>query len=191
MRKFQPLLFGLTLLLLMPGCGLFKRKPKAPEEAPKTVLIGVVEMVSPEQNYVLIRCEQMPDLAAGAELTALDATGTESKLKLTPERKNRYLTADIVQGSPRVANLVLYKRSAQATQVPPGAPPTIPAPAPLIPTTSAMPMPVLPVTGLPEAGNTGFPTSPSAPMPMSAPTSPPPSVDAGQFPLIDLEPPVQ
>lgn len=178
MQKFSILIILSLWMVLLPGCGSLKDKKKPPQEAPKTVVIGIVEMVSPEQNYVLIRCEQMPEIAAGTELTALDATGAESKLKLTPERKGRYLTADITEGHPRVTNLVLFKRTAQAPPLTPAAPPTVPTPMPAV--TPVLPMPILPVTGLPETP------------PPSTETAPPPAaLGGGQVPILELEPPVE
>ncbi|MFM7604543.1 MAG: hypothetical protein ACKO8Z_05020, partial [Prosthecobacter sp.] len=53
----------------------------------QAVLIGSIEMVNPEQNYVLIHCDSRPMLNAGVELIALDASGQQSKLLVTPERK--------------------------------------------------------------------------------------------------------
>ncbi|SKB03718.1 hypothetical protein SAMN02745166_03888 [Prosthecobacter debontii] len=181
-------------MLVQPGCGLFKKKKK-PEEAPKTVLVGIVEMVSPEQNYVLIRCDRLPDLPAAAELIALDATGVESKLKLTPERKGRYLTADITQGQPRVANLVIFKRSGSAPPVTPTVPPAGPSSTPAF--SPDMPMPLLPVTGLPDTSAVpagALPSTAPSSVPGQAPGLPPPMSPAplgGQSPVMDLEPPVQ
>lgn len=152
---FVPCLFLWLAALLLPGCSLFKKKPK-PDTGPKTTVVGVVEMVNPEQNYVLIRTEQPLGYGAGTELTVMDASGNESKLKLTPEKKGRFLTADIVSGQPQVASLVLHKTlgsdfsrpvpAAPAApsgpqSVTPGAPALSPMPAPM-PFSMPMPLPV-------------------------------------------------
>ena len=81
----------------------------------QAVLIGSIEMVNPEQNYVLIHCDSRPMLNAGVELIALDASGQQSKLLVTPERKGNYLTADIKQGMPSVGSLALQKIHASDT----------------------------------------------------------------------------
>lgn len=176
-------------LLLLPAflltaCGTSQRPAKKTEEStltgPKNTLIGIVEMVNPEQKYVLIRCEQQPKLNPGADLIALDATGTEAKLKLTPERKGLYLTADIVEGHPRVMNLVLQRTggtSAPAQAPAPATTPTAPElqPIPLIPETDphALLQPVLPD------------------QPPMQPINPTSSVPSTPEPTLDLEPPVQ
>lgn len=139
MRPLQSLFFLLVLAFVLSGCGLLKQKKKEVPAGPKTTLIGIVEMVNPEQNYVLIRCEQVPALGAGTELVALDATGVESKLKLTPERKGRYLTADITSGSPKVANLVIHKTSGDTPLTPSSGPVPLPQAAPTTPMVPATP----------------------------------------------------
>lgn len=176
-------------LLLLPAflltaCGTSQRLAKKTEESapagPKNTLIGIVEMVNPEQKYVLIRCEQLPKLEAGAELIALDATGTETKLKLTPERKGRYLTADIVEGQPRVMNLVLLRTGGSPT--PAQAPETTPTPA----APELQPIPLIPETDSQALLQPVLPDQP--PMQPINPTSSVPSTPA---PTLDLEPPVQ
>lgn len=72
-------------------------------------MVGVVEMVNPEQNYVLINCDQRMNLPAGTEILAQNTDGTRVKLKVTPERKGNYITADIQEGVPQVKDLVLQQ----------------------------------------------------------------------------------
>ncbi|OYW73719.1 MAG: hypothetical protein B7Z37_20470 [Verrucomicrobia bacterium 12-59-8] len=72
-------------------------------------VIGVIEMVNPEQNYVLINCEQRVDIPAGTEIISQGVNGSDAKLKVTPERKGNYITADITQGVPQVRDLVVYQ----------------------------------------------------------------------------------
>lgn len=163
MRFFRSLFLG----LLLAGCSLAKRDRPKPEPAgTRTTLVGIVEMVNPEQNYVLIRCEQVPVLAAGTALIALDASGAEAALVLSPERKGRYLTADIRSGQPQVSNLVLHRTTAspatasasaaaaesaapQPSTVPPPTSPPV-APMPLEP--PADPAPALPLPSVPAPG---------------------------------------
>lgn len=95
-----------------------KRKGGQVSSKEETVLVGVIEMINPEQNYVLIRCDQQHALAAGTELTAIDASGTQSRLMLTPERKGMHLTADIKEGAPKVANLVIYRKPGAGAATP-------------------------------------------------------------------------
>lgn len=166
MRIFQGIVsallpaFIVSLCLALSGCasrGKAAGKAKARSHAPAKVknkkgapaaevsqgeIIGVIEMVNPEQKYVLIRCDHLPTFPTGTELTSTDAMGTPSKLSVTPEHKGYYLTADIKSGSPQVANLVTHQKSphassapkttpaAPAAPAPPASPPPIPAPAP-------------------------------------------------------------
>lgn len=154
MRFFCSLFLG----LLLAGCSLAKRdRPKPAPAGTRTTLVGIVEMVNPEQNYVLIRCDQVPVLAAGTPLVALDASGAEAALTLSPERKGRYLTADIRSGQPQVSNLVLHRTSASPesavpppTAVPPPSPSPPVAPMPLEPPADPAPAPPsVPAPGAP------------------------------------------
>lgn len=148
-------------------------KPEAPPKPTgQSTLIGMVEMVNPEQNYVLIRCDQVLSIEAGTEVTALRADGRKAKLVLTPERKGYYLTADIKEGQPAVSDLVLIQSGTLA----PPAPATAPGPAvtPAAPTSPGVTppgsytMPQLPQIplNLPSA----TPSSPATPAPSSEPT---------------------
>ncbi len=178
--KFTLLLLALTLSLT--GCGLFKKKKITPPAGPQTTLVGVVEMVNPDQNYVLIRCDQVPALSAGTELIGLDSMGVESKLKLTPERKGRYLTADIISGSPQVTHLVIHRSSGLA------AAPATPVPAPPS-TPSIVPFPPAPVpVTLPDPAPSALPSA-TAPLPLEPVTTPQTPLEPS--PGNGLEPSVQ
>lgn len=169
--------------MILPGCSLFKKKTK-PEEGPKTTVVGVVEMVNPEQNYVLIRTEQLMNYSAGTELTALDATGVESKIKLTPEKKGRFLTADIVSGQPRVANLVVHKTTGSFNTPAPAPAPVapsrpVPSATPGAPALAPLPAP-LPFS-LPMEPAAGFAPQPAMPEAPASPQLETPSGGAGQL----------
>ncbi|MDZ4288114.1 MAG: hypothetical protein U0984_09150 [Prosthecobacter sp.] len=148
MRHLTHTVPALLLVLLLAGCDVLKwgkKKPPNPKPEPAAptgsmTLIGIVEMVNPEQNYVLIRCEQATSLAPGTELIALDATGAQSKLALTPERKGLYLTADIKGGSPKVTNLVMQPKGTMPPPAPVEPPPT-PVSLPSLPLTNPFPQP--------------------------------------------------
>lgn len=130
------------------GCSLFK-KDKPGEDAPLTLVIGTVRMVNPEQEYVLIRCEQLYNLAPGTEVTAVSPQGQAARLKLTPERKGWFWTADIVEGRPETGNLVYFRKNGGALPKAPGQPPApVSMSAPGLPQPAPLGMPSLP--GLPE-----------------------------------------
>ncbi|WP_133795682.1 hypothetical protein [Prosthecobacter fusiformis] len=153
--------------MALPGCGLFKKKDKPKPNGPKTTLIGIVDMVNPEQNYVLIRCDQVPRIEAGTELVAVDATGKESRLKLTPERKGRFLTADIQSGQPQVTNLVVHRTSGDAPLNTPF--PPVPEPPPTLVPQPVPPIPLEPVTDPQTLLEPLLPTI--APLPLTPPSS--------------------
>jgi hypothetical protein len=186
MKSLLALLIATSLLA---GCAS-KKKEEKPGPTGQATLIGMIEMVNPEQNYVLIRCEPMPSLNAGAELIALGANGARSKLVLSPERKGHYLTADIKEGQPEVTNLVLV----QHTPVPEATTPTAaPATTPTTPpeaTSAYQPMPSLPGM-LPAASGSAVPTLPLEPtLPVITKPATPPTTEAPAKGFGDLEPPV-
>jgi hypothetical protein len=179
----------LASLLLIAGCKS-KARPK-PEPTGQATLIGIIEMVNPEQNYVLIRCEPMPSILPGTELVALSSNGTKSKLVLTPEKKGYYVTADIKEGHPEVHHLVLVQRSQVPVTDPLAA--AVSDPAATTPAAPARSIPYQPLPSLPGftpgastapagAAPAPGPAIPAAPV-QSQPESPPDG-------LGDLEPPV-
>jgi hypothetical protein len=117
----MPFLRHLCLLLLLglSSCtylenkfgGMFSssKKSSADKRIGEAKVIGVIEMVNPEQHYVLINCEQRMEIPPGTEVISQGVNGTDAKLKVTPERKGNYITADITQGTPVVRDLVIYQ----------------------------------------------------------------------------------
>ena len=108
------LILLLSLLLPSTGCvaigNLLRQKPKPAEtspEAAKAVPVGVIELVNADAHFVIVHLNANVPLPAGTELTSLNATGQTAKLKVTPERKNIFITADIVSGSPQKGDNVL------------------------------------------------------------------------------------
>jgi hypothetical protein len=178
----KPLIVLLIASLWIVSCASKKEEKPKPAGAAKSTLIGIIEMVNPEQNYVLIRCDQIPAIQPGTELSALSSEGKKTKLILTPERKGHYLTADIKEGSPEVTNLVLWTTGPDAT---PALTAPTPAVTPAIPNTGRSPsmsMPMLPDIPLslldPQFNQSQPSKTPAAPP--TAPTEP--------LKLDDLEP---
>jgi hypothetical protein len=171
------LILCLCLLLPFPGCGLLKNKTPPPKDnrTGQARLIGVIEMVNPEQNYVLINCDTRPTLKEGTILIGLDANGQKSKLIVTPERKGNYLTADIQEGMPSVGSLALQKIRESDTL------PAPPIEAPIVEVTtqpaSAAPAFEMPGERPPPIPEIQFPSKPA-----SSSSSPAPST-SGDLPL--------
>lgn len=180
---FRAAILCLLTACALPSCSLLrKKKQPQPSGGPvgQATLIGIIEMVNPEQNYVVIRSDTPPTLKDGTELIALGADGMKSKLVLSPERKGHYLTADIKDGSPAVTHLVLLPRPEEAPPAPP-----VPAPAPAPPTPATTPPAPLPAPALEPLPVRQAPAAPQPQAPSPPATAPAPAVK-----LDDLEPPV-
>lgn len=75
---------------------------------PREQVIGHVHLVHASGQFVLIKRLLRVDMRAGTELICKRGNGTPSaKLTLSPEMKDRYLVADIVNGLPAVGDHVM------------------------------------------------------------------------------------
>jgi hypothetical protein len=156
----------LALLLGLSSCTYLENKfggmmPSFPKKSSgdkkkigEAKVIGVIELVNPEQNYVLINCEQRVDIPAGTEIISQGVNGSDAKLKVTPERKGNYITADITQGMPQLRDLVVY-------QVKPGEG-TTPAATTVAPSGVVVPLTPIMQADVPPPLNTPF--QPMAPL---------------------------
>ena len=183
----------LALLLGLSSCNTIQNSYRAwkASSAKKSALkdrvteakvIGVIELVNPEQNYVLINCEQRVDIPAGTEIISQGVNGTDAKLKVTPERKGNYITADITQGTPQLRDLVVY-------QVKPGE--SQPTPPAMTTATGAV-VPLTPVMQADVIPPLDAPFQPLAPVkPAQAVPSPAPIPPLRQAPLAPAPPPAE
>jgi hypothetical protein len=178
MRRLFHAALALMTCLALPSCSLIgagvrafrsKKKPEAARDDNTVHMIGVVELVNPEQRFVLIRTHGKLSIAAGQEITAMDAGGTTTKLKVSPEKKQDFLIADIVDGNPRAGNLVVFKPVKAAA--PPASPsqPVGPGPPPVLPPFE----PPLPLTP-PAPVTVGEFTKPGSAVPSPSPIPPQP-----------------
>lgn len=135
-------------LLALSSCsyflGMLAPHKKPSNRVGEAKVVGVIELVNPEQNYVLINCEQRLNIPAGTELIAQTADGSKSKLKVSPERKGNYITADITEGAPQVRDLVLYQLKPGDSASHPVATPATPVASPVVPLTPIMQADVVP-----------------------------------------------
>ena len=157
-------------------------------------VIGVIELVNPEQNYVLINCEQRVDIPPGTEIISQGAHGTDAKLRVTPERKGNYITADITEGMPQLSDLVVYQ--VKRGEAPAPAAPTAPV-VPLVPVMQADVIPPLnapfqPMAPVPAGPPAFTPAEPPLPPMRQLPQAPAPLPPAANEPAADLSklPPV-
>jgi hypothetical protein len=142
-----PFLLGLTSCTYLENKlgGMMPSFPKKKGTEDKRIgeakVIGVIEMVNPEQNYVLINCEQRVDIPAGTEIISQGVNGSNAKLRVTPERKGNYITADITQGAPQLRDLVVYQVKRGESAAPP---PVTNAGGVVVPMTPVMQADVIP-----------------------------------------------
>ena len=156
---------------------LSKRAAKNNKKTGEFKVVGVIEMVNPEQNYVLINCEQRMNLAPGTEILSQGVDGSRVKLKVTPERKGSYITADIAEGTPQVRDVVLQ-------QIKPGdLPPVAAAAATGTPgTETAIPGPPVNLTPVMQADYIPPLDAPFQPMAPVRPAAQPPAPPQPQAP---------
>jgi len=140
------MLRAITLLLILPvmlgSCGLlrklFHKKEKPGKDAGmKDLYIGSIEMVNPEQRFVLVQTGMKLNLQPGWKLETRPVSGTRSVLAVSPEQKLNFLSADIIEGYPQKGDIVVLPPQTGAT--PPGAPhqPGVPP----VPATTGSPLP--------------------------------------------------
>lgn len=196
-------LLGLLVLLGLTGCSAIAGKwmgkriaKKLGNRTGQAKVVGVIEMVNPEQSYVLINCEQRLNLPAGTEIVAQNADGTKATLKVTPEHKGNYITADIKDGMPRVSDIVLYQLK-PGDQPPPTGTATgavaDPASGPAVPLVPIMQADVIPPLDAPFQPLAPIrplapqPALPQVPPPQSAPVPAPisePEADPSALPPV-------
>jgi hypothetical protein len=116
--RLTPLLTLCAMLSLTTGCGVVNRvfksgsKPKQPgDEAKQEVFIGVVDMVNPEQHFVLVRTIVNMKIKSGSTLEARSPEGEKTTLSVTPEHKVNFISADIMSGTPRRGDAVVLLAS--------------------------------------------------------------------------------
>jgi hypothetical protein len=141
-RTLRAIILLLTLPGLLAGCGLlakwFTRKPKPDKHAgARDVWIGSIEMVNPEQRFVLVQTGMKLNLQPGWKLETRPVSGARSVLTVSPEQKLNFLSADITEGYPQKGELVVLPPQAGAG---PTAPPEQPAP-PASPATTGPTLP--------------------------------------------------
>lgn len=107
-------LFLLLVSLMLTQCQVLRKigarhhKPEAAaSQEPTAQAIGKVEMVNPDDHFVLARLTMNLAMAPGTELTLVNENGHISKAKVTPERKGVFITADIVSGEPAKGDIVM------------------------------------------------------------------------------------
>jgi hypothetical protein len=116
--RFGKLLIACVMLQVLTGCGLIGKagglfhfgshaKKTDTDDAKKDLFIGLIEMVNPEQRFVLVRTNANILYTKGTLLETRTPAGTVAKLIVTPERKTNLISADIMEGLPQKGDAVM------------------------------------------------------------------------------------
>lgn len=70
--------------------------------------VGTIHMIDPQGRFVLIRSSRTFRVDSGTRMTSFASDGTETGIfEVSPARKGAFLTADILQGTPKSGEQVL------------------------------------------------------------------------------------
>lgn len=112
------LLFTVLLAIFGTSCASLRKKRDANvEESTADLAIGTIEMVNPEQKFVLITAHRGYPMVAGTLLYTFSPSGLKAGLKVTPERKHTFISADILEGYPQKGSPVFATRAAVAASM--------------------------------------------------------------------------
>jgi hypothetical protein len=116
MRPFLLVLLAITFTSCQALRNAFHRQAKdaAPTTPAGASVVGAIEMVNPDAQFVIVRMNSSAPIAASTELISVDAEGKQTKLKVTPERKGLFVTADVVQGTAHQGDIVVRTAEAAA-----------------------------------------------------------------------------
>jgi hypothetical protein len=113
------LIFVLSVSLLATGvgCGVLRRRAAAKDDGFVEDMrhgrrpMGQVVVVDAEKGFVLVQSPLATVTPADSTLVvkARDTAATTGKLKVTPERKKNRIAADIVEGSPKIGEVVFFQ----------------------------------------------------------------------------------
>ena len=117
---------SLAVLFFLPGCGLFKKKPKPVEWNRNIRLAGRVYKVNQSAGYVLIR-RYGPWRVGEGEVAESRGEGRTANLLPTGERLGEHIAADIRSGTAEIGDAVYIRKIATSEETKPSAKPEKPA----------------------------------------------------------------
>ena len=88
-------------------------------ESNSTQVLGTVEMVNPDARFVVVKLGSNLSMQPGSDLFTIGEDGRRAKLKITPERKGVFVTADVIEGDPRQGDAVLSTAATESPQTTP------------------------------------------------------------------------
>jgi hypothetical protein len=109
MKRILRLTLAALLLMACVHCTLFRKKKPVEREALTEAVVGQVEMVNTEQNFVLIFCPNRTSWQPGTVFTIREGELDVAEVKVTPERQGAYTAADITSGNPQKGQAVVWK----------------------------------------------------------------------------------
>ncbi|MCP5536599.1 MAG: hypothetical protein H7A51_10265 [Akkermansiaceae bacterium] len=102
---------SLSAILLLPGCGLFKKKPKPVEWNRNIRLAGRIHKVDQTSRFVLIR-RYGPWRVGSGEVVESRGEGRTANLLPTGERLGEHVAADIRSGTVEAGDGVYIRKTA-------------------------------------------------------------------------------
>ncbi len=114
-------LISLVVLSLF-GCKTLEKDGEKEPEQPAQVMkipVGMIHIVDPEGRFVLVRSSRTFQVESGTRLTSYAGDGTITGIfEVSTARKGAFLTADILQGTPRKGEQVLMDYASPEVQNP-------------------------------------------------------------------------
>jgi len=153
----RPISFFLFGIILLPSCGLFKKKPKVIPRNANITLSGRIQSVNKDAKFVLIR-RYGPWKVGEGQVVESRGGGRTASLMPTGEKLGEHVAADIRSGEVEVGDAVYIRRIVEATKDKPAA-------TPITPLTLTVPKTAAPAAPLP-AKPTPVPPLPAAKPPV-------------------------
>ena len=174
----RPLLYLLPALLLFNSCGNLqnlaakaraKRQQKAMEKLTETSseeatarlgakAVGEIAYVDDAERFVLIRALTGLHLPPEAGLETRRDGKRTALLRATPEKKNSFLAADLLEGTPQSGDAVFPSTAKPKPGKP--LPPPVPPPLPVVPPSTPPHAVSTPATNAPESLGHSLPELP-------------------------------
>jgi len=78
-------------------------------------MVGTVALVSPEERFVLIDVTSLIAASPGTDVITIADSRETSQMKISRERRNPFVIADLISGAPKVGERVFAVPAAAST----------------------------------------------------------------------------
>jgi len=157
------LMLTLGLVAWGPGCGVLRRKARPADTGFMRDMkegrrpMGQVVLVEAAGGFVVVQSPlaSVTPPEAALVVRAQGSVAATGRLKVTPERQKNRFAADIVEGAPKVGEVVYFPSNEKlVSTAPPAAEPGVGASGavPGVPGVPGVPVPGVPVPGVPVPG---------------------------------------